>query len=98
MPNRATGYCVDDVARLAVAALGLDRQLNDPTYARMLSSALAFMQHAWDSSRSRMHNFMTYDRHWVDDAHDGDHLGRTAWALGEVVGAIPARPGRAPVC
>ncbi|WP_344805589.1 glycosyltransferase [Microlunatus ginsengisoli] len=96
VPNRSTGYCVDDVARLAVAALGLDRQLNDPRYARMLSSALAFMQYAWDSSRSGMHNFMSYDRRWVDDATHGDHLGRTAWALGEVVGAIPARPEAGP--
>lgn len=94
--NRSTGYCVDDVARLAVAALGLHRQLSDPRYARMLSRALAFLQHAWDSSETGMHNFMTYDRRWVDDAHHGDHLGRAAWALGEVVGAIPARPESGP--
>jgi hypothetical protein len=90
--NRSTGYCVDDVARLAVAALGLHRQLSEPRYARMLSSALAFLQHAWDSAPEGMHNFMGYDRRWIDDAHHGDHLGRAAWALGEVVGAIPARP------
>ena len=94
--NRSTGYCVDDVARLAVAALGLHRQLSEPRYARMLSRALAFLQHAWDSSTTGMHNFMTYDRRWIDDAHHGDHLGRAAWALGEVVGAIPARPEAAP--
>ena len=94
--NRSTGYCVDDVARLAVAALGLNRQLSEPRYARMLSRALAFLQHAWDSAPDGMHNFMTYDRHWVDDARHGDHLGRAAWALGEVVGAIPARPEAAP--
>ncbi len=96
LPNRSTGYCVDDVARLAVAALGLDRQLNDPRYARMLALALAFLQHAWDASASGMHNFMTYGRQWVDDTHHGDHLGRAVWALGEVVGAIPARPEAAP--
>jgi hypothetical protein len=94
--NRSTGYCVDDVARLAVAALGLHRQLSEPRYARMLSSALAFLQHAWDSAPDGMHNFMTYDRRWVDDQHHGDHLGRAAWALGEVIGAIPARPEAAP--
>ncbi len=95
--NRSTGYCVDDVARLAVAALGLARQLEDPQYTRILHSALAFLQHAWDSSPTGMHNFMTYDRRWVEDADEGDHLGRAAWALGEVVGAIPARP-EAPPC
>ena len=101
--NRASGYCVDDAARLVVVALGLGRQLTDPSYGRMLSSALAFLQHAWDSSPVGMHNFMTYDRRWVDDpsalaqpdqpaGHLGDHIGRAAWALGEVVAALPARP------
>ena len=98
VPNRSTGYCVDDVARLAVVALGLHRQLSEPRYARMLSSALAFLQHAWDSAPDGMHNFMTYDRRWLDDAHHGDHLGRAAWALGEVIGAIPPRPVAAPAC
>ncbi|HEU5486716.1 MAG TPA: hypothetical protein VFU98_17560, partial [Microlunatus sp.] len=90
--NRSTGYCVDDVARLAVVSLGLDRQLSDPRYARMLGSALAFLQHAWDCSPVGMRNFMSYDRRWIDGPEDGDHLGRAAWALGEVIGAIPARP------
>ena len=36
-----------------------------------------------------MHNFMAYDRRWLDRPHEGDHVGRTAWALGEVVGARP---------
>ena len=96
VPNRTSGYCVDDVARLAVVALGLYRQFGDPRYVRMLTSALAFLQHAWDSSPAGMHNFMTYDRNWVEDAEHGDHLGRAAWALGEVVGAIPARPEAGP--
>ena len=94
--NRATGYCVDDVARLAVVSLGLDRQLSDPRYSRMLSSALAFLQHGWDSSPTGMHNFMSYDRRWIDEAEVGDHVGRAAWALGEVIGAIPPRPEAAP--
>ena len=94
--NRSTGYCVDDVARLAVVALGLDPQLSDPRYGRMLSSALAFLQYAWDASPTGMHNFMGYDRRWIDDAHHGDHIGRAAWALGEVIGSIPTRPEASP--
>jgi glycosyltransferase involved in cell wall biosynthesis len=96
VPNRASGYCVDDVARLAVVALGLSRQLREPRYSRMLTLALAFLQHAWDSSSNGMHNFLTYDRRWVDDVGHGDHVGRAAWALAEVVGAIPAQPQAGP--
>ena len=36
-----------------------------------------------------MRNFMSYDRRWLDEPHGGDHLGRAAWALGEVVAAEP---------
>ena len=90
--NRSTGYCVDDVARLAVVALGLSHQLSEPRYGRMLSSALAFLDHAWEAAPAGMHNFMSYDRQWIDGAQVGDHLGRAAWALGEVIGAIPVRP------
>jgi glycosyltransferase involved in cell wall biosynthesis len=90
--NRDTGYCVDDVARLVVVALGLSRQLGDQSYRRMLASGLAFLRHAWDPAAAGMRNFMGYDRRWLDDPHSGDHVGRAAWALGEVVAAQPPRP------
>ena len=32
-----------------------------------------------------MRNFMGYDRRWLDEPHVGDHVGRTVWALGEVL-------------
>ena len=32
-----------------------------------------------------MRNFMSYDRRWLDDPHVGDHVGRSIWALGEVL-------------
>ncbi len=43
-----------------------------------------------------MHNFMAYDRRWLDEPHSGDHLGRTVWALGAVVAAHPPRAVAAP--
>ena len=45
-----------------------------------------------------MRNFMAYDRRWLDEPHGGDHLGRAAWALGEVVAAepVPALLGAEP--
>ena len=96
VPNRASGYCVDDVARLVLVALGLDRELGNPTYSRMLALGLSFLRHAWDPAVPGMHNIMAYDRRWVGDPHEGDHVGRTAWALGEVVAAQPPRAVAAP--
>jgi len=89
IPTRSSGYCVDDVARLAIVALGLRETTGNEEYNRMLALSLAFLRHAWDSERQGMHNFLSYDRRWLDEPHGGDHLGRAAWALGEVVGAQP---------
>ena len=44
-----------------------------------------------------MRNFMGYDRRWLDEPHVGDHVGRTIWALGEILATawIPAFSGPA---
>jgi glycosyltransferase involved in cell wall biosynthesis len=96
VPNRASGYCVDDVARLVIVALGLDRESDDRTFSRMVTLGLSFLRYAWDPAVGGMHNMMSYDRHWLDDPHSGDHLGRAAWALGAVVAAHPPRAVAAP--
>jgi glycosyltransferase involved in cell wall biosynthesis len=91
IPNRSSGYCLDDVARLAIVALGLERELDDSRYKRMLVAALAFIFDARDPDRPGvgMRNFMDYSRRWLDQPHSGDHVGRAMWALGSVVAAQP---------
>ena len=44
-----------------------------------------------------MRNFMGYDRRWLDEPHVGDHVGRSVWALGEILATawIPAVVGPA---
>ncbi len=89
VPLRSSGYCTDDVARLAIVALGLGRTTGGEAYHRMLARSLGFLRHAWSADEGGMHNFMSYDRRWLDQPHGGDHFGRAAWALGEVVAAEP---------
>ncbi|MEP7055239.1 MAG: glycosyltransferase family 4 protein, partial [Actinomycetota bacterium] len=84
-PHRESGYCVDDVARLVLVAGGLLRTTGDPVYRRITRQALGFLRHAWDPAAGGMHNFMSYQRAWLDGPHTGDHVGRTAWALGSVI-------------
>ena len=91
IPDRSTGYCVDDTARLAIVAMGLERRLGDTGYRRVLASSLAFLLHAWHADAFGMHNFMDYQRRWLDGPHDGDHVGRAAWALGAVIADQPLR-------
>ncbi|HZQ81407.1 MAG TPA: glycosyltransferase [Gaiellaceae bacterium] len=92
IPNRATGYCVDDVARLAVVALELERRTGDRPWASILYRSLAFLNDASDPDGAGMRNFMSYDRRWLDSAHIGDHVGRSIWALGEVLATAWAPP------
>ena len=44
-----------------------------------------------------MRNFMGYDRRWLDEPHLGDHVGRSVWALGEILATawVPALVGPA---
>ena len=85
IPNRESGYCVDDVARLMVVALKLERRHPDEGWAAILYRALAFLYAATDEGGSGMRNFMSYDRRWLDEPHVGDHVGRSIWAVGEVL-------------
>lgn len=96
VPNRASGYCVDDVARLALVSTGLRRLTGSPAYDRLLALSLSFLRHGWEPAAGGMYNFMSYDRRWLDDPSLGDHVGRTAWALGAVLAAEPSASVHAP--
>ena len=91
IPNRSTGYCVDDVARLAVVAYELSRRGDERAWTSVVYRALAFLEDATDTPRG-MRNFMGYDRRWLDEPHLGDHVGRSIWALGELLSTawVPA--------
>jgi glycosyltransferase involved in cell wall biosynthesis len=91
IPNRISGYCVDDVARLAQVSHQLFTRTSDVAWRINLSRSIAFLLHASDAgSGHELFNFMTFDRKWIGHAHHGDHYGRTIWALGELVaGTLP---------
>ncbi|MDP9283568.1 MAG: glycosyltransferase family 4 protein [Actinomycetota bacterium] len=84
IPNRKTGYCVDDIARLAVVAGELERRTGDRLWVAVLHRSLAFLVDATEAGQG-MRNFMSYDRRWLDEPHVGDHVGRSIWALGDVL-------------
>ena len=90
IPNRDSGYCVDDVARLAVVSLELARRGDERLWSSILYRGVSFLSAA--TAEEGMHNFMSYDRRWLDEPHVGDHVGRSVWALGEILATawIPA--------
>ena len=95
VPALEHGYCVDDVARFLprrARAGARQMRLGRPTScARSRSSALRATVES-----AAMRNFLSWDRKWLDEPHDGDHVGRTIWALGELLGRETDPALRAP--
>lgn len=83
VPNFAEGYCTDDNARALVLAMMLQRQgLGSPRLSEQAATYAAFLNHAFDRQRGRFHNFMSFDRHWLDKIGSEDCHGQSLWALG----------------
>lgn len=88
IPRYAEGYCLDDNAR----ALLLTAQLESAggtdvrTIRELATRYLAFVDYAFDRSRSRFRNFMSYSRQWNEDVGSEDSHGHAVWALGATLG------------
>lgn len=94
MPNRKTGYCTDDVARAFIVALARLRHAPaDEIAQRLAATYLAFLGHA-QLDDGRFHNFMAYDRTWLDEAGSQDSCGRAIWALGYGLAYAPNKAWR----
>ncbi len=83
VPNFAEGYCTDDNARALVLALML-RKLGhgSPRLGAQAATYAAFLNHAFDRKRGRFRNFMSFDRHWLEEVGSEDCQGHALWALG----------------
>ncbi len=82
VPNRSTGYCTDDVSRAYIVALAkLEIDPNDRVAERLASIYLSFLHDA-QLEDGRFHNFMGYDRSWLDAVGTHDSVGRAMWSLG----------------
>ena len=87
VPNRTHGYCVDDNARaLIVAVKAHDLNRSDTSLNDLSSIYLSFLDDAFNPETGRFHNFMSYERKWLDAIGSEDSHGRTLWALGVMAG------------
>ncbi|HTD65073.1 MAG TPA: glycosyltransferase family 4 protein [Candidatus Limnocylindria bacterium] len=83
VPNFTEGYCTDDNARALVLALMLKRLGHgSPRIGKRAATYAAFLNHAFDRKRGRFHNFMSFDRRWLDEVGSEDCQGQSLWALG----------------
>ena len=92
VPNFSEGYCTDDNARAFILSTLLEELREEPARVRTLSTTYAaFLNHAFDDKTKRFHNFMSFDRRWLDDHGSEDSHARALWALGVGVGRSPHR-------
>jgi glycosyltransferase involved in cell wall biosynthesis len=95
-PNQAEGYCTDDNARALILAVLLGQLKEAPPRVRALATTYAaFLDRAFDPKTTRFHNFLSADRHWLDDWGSEDSHGRAVWALGTAAGRSPASGAQA---
>jgi hypothetical protein len=89
IPNRATGYCTDDIARaLIVAVTASRRTASEATGKRLVTTYLAYL-HDSQTPDGWFHNFMGYDRTWQDHRGTADSFGRALWGLGHCMRFAP---------
>ncbi|MDH5388561.1 MAG: glycosyltransferase family 4 protein [Gammaproteobacteria bacterium] len=86
VPDREHGYCVDDNARaLIVVVTAQNFQPRDVSLNELASVYLSFIDHAFNSDTGLFRNFMSYERHWIEEQGSEDSHGRALWGLGVAV-------------
>lgn len=91
VPNYHEGYCIDDNARALIVSTYLaELELENGQSLTLSTRYLAFIAYAFNRETRRFRNFMSYQRHWLEENGSEDSHGRTLWALGTVIGRSDA--------
>src|SRR5437016_6267315 len=86
VPRRESGYTTDDNARALRLCSHLWCQDADERMLDRVTTYLSFLEHARCPVRG-FHNFLSYQRDWMDAAGTGDCQGQAVRALAEVLGS-----------
>jgi hypothetical protein len=86
LPDRRHGYTLDDNARALAVAVGMQR-LGEDT-GDLVDRYLTFVRFAQEPE-GRFHNFLGYDRRWLDAVATEDAHGRAVAALGYTAACAP---------
>lgn len=89
IPDRSHGYCTDDNARALVVASKYYDLYRDALAEQLLGVYLSFVCYA-QRPDGLFHNFMSYDRQFMDEVGSEDCYGRALWGLGYTMYRGPA--------
>jgi len=94
VPDPREGYCTDDVARAIVFACRYPFGRPPAKLRELLARCVTFLNFA-NREDGTFHNFMSYDRKWLDTIGSEDSQGRALWAAGTAArSAVLHRAGR----
>ena len=88
IPDRKHGYCLDDNARAIVVATKYYNLVGDKKALDLLDRYLSFVVHM-QRMDGRFHNFLSYNREFLDEVGSDDSFGRALWGLGYVMKYAP---------
>jgi len=88
VPDRHTGYCLDDNARALMVTAWAAFLLKSKEARELLSTYFSFTAYM-QMPDGRFRNFLDYQRRFTDPVGSDDAIGRAVWALGYVVWRPP---------
>ncbi len=88
VPDRHTGYCLDDNSRALMLCAGAYSLLRDEDAKKLISTYFSFT-HFTQNPDGRFRNFMDYQRRFLDETGSDDSFGRAFWALGYIIWRPP---------
>ena len=88
VPDRHSGYCLDDNSRALMLCAWAYSLLRDEDAKKLISTYFSFT-HFMQNPDGRFRNFMDYQRHFMDEAGSDDSCGRALWALGYIIWRPP---------
>ena len=86
IPRRESGYTTDDNARALRLCVRLWERRPEERMLGRVTTYLSFLEHAHCPVRG-FHNFLSYQRDWLDAEGTGDSQGQAVLALAEVLGS-----------
>ena len=80
VPDPIFGYSIDDQARALMVVLGHARLAGLSHSPRSAYTYLSYLRHA-QTPEGAFHNFLSYNRRWLDERGSDDAQGRALWSL-----------------
>lgn len=88
IPNLKEGYCLDDNARALIMALMAYKETKSQKALEFCPVYLSFIYYM-QNDNGTFHNFLNFDRTFVEEQGSEDSFGRAIWALGYMLDNAP---------